>query len=133
DARTGGPGARGAPLGHGGARRPGARRGAARRRPHLGDPLLRTARCGLGGLRPAAAAAVRALRPGGELALPPGPRSGLSPTPPRHLARDGARYPGSGAVAAHYEGSPREKHDTGVRAGARTARTVGAGRTGPAG
>src|SRR5699024_7135188 len=82
DARTGGPGARGAPLGHGGARRPGARRGAARRRPHLGDPLLRTARCGLGGLRPGAAAAVRALRPGGELPLPPGRRSGLRPTPP---------------------------------------------------
>src|SRR5699024_12698456 len=57
----------------------------------------------------------------------------LGPTPPRPLPRDGARAPGSGADAAHQEGSPREKHDAGVRTGPRTAGTVGAGRTGPAG
>src|SRR5699024_3051645 len=126
-------GARGAPLVDGGARCAGARRGAARQRTHLGDALVGAARCGFGGLRSGAAAAVRALGPPGDVPLPPGRRSGLRTTPPRHLARDGARYPGSGAVAAHHEGSPREKHDAGVRTGPRTAGTVGAGRTGPAG
>src|SRR5699024_11352831 len=91
-----------------------------------GDALAGAARWGSGGLRSGAAAAVRALGPPGDVPLPPGRRSGLRTTPPRHLARDGARYPGSGAVAAHHEGSPREKHDAGVRTGPRTAGTVGA-------
>ena len=66
DAGTRGPGSRSAPLVHRRARCARARRGAASRRPHLGDPLLRTARRGLGGLRTGAAAAVRAARPTGD-------------------------------------------------------------------